>query len=836
MGFYHQIELNYGRQAVTKFKSWSKNKQKLAKLLNKRCFLLKCRKEDVIPKHVKGATYGVEKLLQQDSWESRDSHHRKLLRLGNKILSLEISSNQKQILKVESNLNILKNEIIGFTNEHIFLEFSHKQHIKYNRLFHKVKCKNINKFNYLYNSQVAQKLKSQPNWIKNLTNVTIPEDVNHFLALGPKFSIEPILGKDINIRNILADIDYATSTIEDTNLRNNIIARSTNVITNYFHHSTEIKPSLFRKVFNKTRSFLKEHPDIIVTRSDKGNVTVVMYREEYIRLSYELINNDNSYVQINSDPTSGIQTKCNTLIKSLFDKKYIDLQQKRNLTCYNGVIPKFYALPKVHKQTLSVRPIVASLQSPLNPLASYITNILSISYNKNNRYFINDSFEFFNNFNRTMVPNNYVLASLDVRSLFSNIYLDLVLDVIDRRWDCIASHCNIPLVEFKHIISFLFNNTCFMFDNKYFKQTLGTPMGAKVSPVLASFVMDDLLDRIVPTLPFNLFFIKKYVDDLVIALPVTNVGDILEIFNNFDPHIKFTLEVEDDQQSIPFLDTRIIRTNNNMLLIDWYRKPITSGRYINFWSYHKMSIKINLVKQMKNRVLNVSDQSFHIKNLGILMELFTNNSYPKQLLKQILYSTSPLENEAQVVPLNLDQSTNNGVVAVADSTVPFRYISVPYINDVTARLAKILKDVPNIKLANSTVLTVNKVFTNLKCKDNTSNISNIVYSIKCNDCNQIYIGQTGQMLKQRISIHKSDCRLRPDRCALANHANSNKHNMDFGNAKILERQTNKSKRIFLEMAYIFGCDNTINKKTDVKHLSEFYSYLLSMDKIHNSLI
>lgn len=43
-------------------------------------------------------------------------------------------------------------------------------------------------------------------------------------------------------------------------------------------------------------------------------------------------------------------------------------------------------------------------------------------------------------------------------------------------------------------------------------------MGAKISPISSDYVMDDLLERIIPNLPFNLNFIKKYVDD-IIALP-----------------------------------------------------------------------------------------------------------------------------------------------------------------------------------------------------------------------------------------------------------------------------------------------------------------------------
>lgn len=823
MGFYQQTERDYGTQAIKALKTWEKSKTKLAKILNRRCFLLKCRKDGIIPNHITNATKNVDYLLHQNGWRTNNKGSKHIIRLGHKILNLEISSNQKEITKLQCMLIKLKSDIINLTNEQIFLEFTHKQSKKYNRIFHLIKKRNINKFNHLYNSQLSSMLDSKPSWIKNLTNVNVPNDILQFMALGPQFTIEPTLGKDIKLKSILADVDYATSFAEDTNVRKNIIARCTNVITNYHNKSIDSKPDFFRRLLNKTHRFLSDHQEIILTKSDKCNVTVIMYKADYISLSYELINDNTTYIQLNNDPTFSIQNKCNSLIKTLYDDKYIEINTKKKLTSYNGIAPKFYTLPKIHKPTLSVRPIVASMNSPLNLLSSYITDILTRSYNRNNPYYIKDSFEMFNIFNRSYLPENHVLASLDVVSLFSNIHIDHVLNIIEKNWNNISNQCIIPKEKFKHIISFLFNNTYFEFDNKFFKQRLGTPMGAEISPILASYVMDDLLNRIIPTLTFKIFFIKKYVDDIILSLPRVNLNELLETFNNFDKHINFTLEIEDDQNSIPFLDTRIIRTSDNMLLMDWYRKPNTSGRYINYWSYHKHSIKMNLIKQMKCRVSRISDHSFHSKNLSILYKLFRDNSYPKPLLKFLLYNWSPTTDPV----INLENTTSNTISN--NTTLIPKYVSLPFIDGITQKLCKIFKDIPNIKTANTSVLKINSIFTKLKCKDNVTNMSNVIYSIPCRDCDKIYIGQTSQTIKKRLAIHKSDCKLRPERCALANHAVNNKHSINFNEVKVLDKQPNKTKRLFLEMCHIIQNSNTINKKTDIDHLSEIYSYLLSIN-------
>ncbi|XP_072398065.1 uncharacterized protein [Diabrotica undecimpunctata] len=113
-------------------------------------------------------------------------------------------------------------------------------------------------------------------------------------------------------------------------------------------------------------------------------------------------------------------------------------------------------------------------------------------------------------------------------------------------------------------------------------------MGAKVSPILAAYVVDDILDTVIPVLPYNLTFVKKYVDDIILALSKDQVEDILSVFNSYDPYIQFTIEVEDNEQSVPFLDTKLIRTNNNNILVDWYRKPHQVDTYT---TYHITNIQ-----------------------------------------------------------------------------------------------------------------------------------------------------------------------------------------------------------------------------------------------------
>ncbi|KAK9872894.1 hypothetical protein WA026_020247 [Henosepilachna vigintioctopunctata] len=163
-----------------------------------------------------------------------------------------------------------------------------------------------------------------------------------------------------------------------------------------------------------------------------------------------------------------------------------------------------------------------------------------------------------------------------------------------------------------------------------------------------------------------------------------------------------------------------------------------------------------------------------------------------------------------------------------DTQAPIvRYRSLPYFHSLTAKLCHIFSEIDELKVAKYNFITGKSVFTRLKDKIPPSLTSDCIYSVPCLDCEGVYIGQTSQTIKRRITLHKSDVRLRPDRCALALHSSQQGHRFDFDNVGILDVAGSYQKRIFLEMVHINNNSNSINKKTDVSRLSCIYSYLLS---------
>ena len=83
-----------------------------------------------------------------------------------------------------------------------------------------------------------------------------------------------------------------------------------------------------------------------------------------------------------------------------------------------------------------------------------------------------------------------------------------------------------------------------------------------------------------------------YVDDSLVIIKKDAVTSFHNTLYAFDPKISFTIELENNGQ-IAFLDTLVSR-RNGVAVIDVYRKPTHTDRYLDFFSHHDIKHKISM--------------------------------------------------------------------------------------------------------------------------------------------------------------------------------------------------------------------------------------------------
>ena len=99
---------------------------------------------------------------------------------------------------------------------------------------------------------------------------------------------------------------------------------------------------------------LRKDKSKIILTADKGVSLVVMDREEYIRKAQALLDQP-EYKSIQSDPTTKYKNKLISILKSIKAEGGINEVTYRRLYPTGANSPKFYGLPKVHKQGMPLR-------------------------------------------------------------------------------------------------------------------------------------------------------------------------------------------------------------------------------------------------------------------------------------------------------------------------------------------------------------------------------------------------------------------------------------------------------------------------------------------------
>lgn len=172
-------------------------------------------------------------------------------------------------------------------------------------------------------------LKYNTSWFVNNTDIPFSEESKWLLSLGSKFTL-PIDRKNFSTVKLIADLEQWVQTMTDDREKDVIRTKIANrIMTHKRTNKNNLKDKFILSIYEDTKRFLKRYGrEIVVTKSDKGNKTVVMYREQYKSGMEELLNDKTTYKRIRTDPTCKLQRANNTIITNLFKQNYISKTEK----------------------------------------------------------------------------------------------------------------------------------------------------------------------------------------------------------------------------------------------------------------------------------------------------------------------------------------------------------------------------------------------------------------------------------------------------------------------------------------------------------------------------
>ncbi|XP_046586595.1 uncharacterized protein LOC124292769 isoform X1 [Neodiprion lecontei] len=234
-----------------------------------------------------------------------------------------------------------------------------------------------------------------------------------------------------------------------------------------------------------------------------------------------------------------------------------------------------------------------------------------------------------------------------------------------------------------------------------------------------------------------------------------------------------------------------------------------------------MSYKIGTIFNLVDRAIKLLSTEFHEKNLSLIYNILRWNDYPHGLLhKHISKRRSHINN---LLDNNIDSASAD------DNRPATTFIPIPYVSGLFESPNRLFTK-HNVKFVGKKSKNLQIIFDSGKDRIPMGKRSNVVYKIPCNDCNQVYIGQTGRHLNTRIKEHQRTVHENEERhTALTKHVTNKQHTFSYDNTNILceGEEPNYYKRLLLEMCNIVGHTNSVNLRQHVEHLSNIYKALIS---------
>ena len=226
-------------------------------------------------------------------------------------------------------------------------------------------------------------------------------------------------------------------------------------------------------------------------------------------------------------------------------------------------MPKFYTRPKIHKTGNPGRPVVSSVSCHTSTISKYVDFHLQPIV-KNIPSYVRDTTDFLQKLDKVKnVPNDCLLVTLDVESLYTNIPNNEGIKAVREAYD---NHPN-KTVATKVIITFLcliltLNN--FVFNSTNYLQTMGCAMGTICVPAYANIFKAQFEKQLIyPYIKNKSILYLRYIDDIFMMWTGTKQELLifLEKLNSKHKTIKFEHDISNS--NISFLDTLIYKDKNN---------------------------------------------------------------------------------------------------------------------------------------------------------------------------------------------------------------------------------------------------------------------------------
>lgn len=544
--------------------------------------------------------------------------------------------------------------------------------------------------------------------------------------------------------------------------------------------------------------------DIVIRPADKGSGIVVVDKDSYVQSLQKEMDDSDSYEATGNDQTEEIQKKVKRLVGRMHREGAISDDLKQYLTPRYSQKGKLKGNPKLHKPNAPYRTIVSGIGTPTERLAEVAEHELN-EFVETSPSYIRDTTDFICKLQeiKEPLPENAFLFCFDVAKLYPSVPrkegLDACKEALESR-----STALVDTASAMEMIRTVLDNNIFGFGDQNYIQREGVAIGSRLGKNFACSYMRKW-DEALLEAPVTPLFYKRFIDDGfgVWTGSETELEEFAAYANSIHDNIK--VELRYDRKQIEFLDT-LVKIEDGHIYTDLFIKPSDKQLYLNSSSCHPPNTKKGLAYGLGLRIKRIcekeADYQRHRTSLKVQLRRrgYSGNLIETQLQKvdklersELLQRSAKNDKNAKRVPLvvtysnllpdvrgiirkHMDvlyRSTKMKDVFQEPPIVAYRRdknICDTLVHGKTNAALKSVRNACKTGCANCELLSrdvVRDTSNSLSfqpARDITCRVRNVVYAIICTRCQAtVYVGETERELRERMSEHLRDIRLKKDK-------------------------------------------------------------------------
>lgn len=326
--------------------------------------------------------------------------------------------------------------------------------------------------------------------------------------------------------------------------------------------------------------------DTIVKPADKNLGLTLISKEWYIAECERQLSDRSTYGRVHGVSLSGVQEKVLEFIATLeghippTEHKWLTRETRRLIQ-----MPQFYIMPKLHKNPVKGRPIVASHSWCTWPLSKWVANRIN-TYAASQDTVLTDTNALIALLRGVELreDDDIMLSTADVESLYTSIPIPGALVAVEERLRaCGVDESSLRITI--NAVAYVLRNNFFECNGNVYHQRKGLAMGTPLAPPVANLFLASHEARLMSVVTPPLLYVR-YLDDILV---VQKLGEaepehlLWDGLHTMHPDIKLTRE--SSPSAVDFLDLQIYRQGKR-LLHRVHQKALNKYLYISPRSCH----------------------------------------------------------------------------------------------------------------------------------------------------------------------------------------------------------------------------------------------------------